>query len=233
VAREEVDMSDVARGLADVRARIDAAAKACGRDPSTVKLVAVSKTKPAEAIRAAYEAGQRAFGENYAQELDAKATELADLPDLEWHFIGHLQSNKAKLVVKAAKVIHTVDGGSLARELGKRAAAMGGEPRDVLIEVNVGGEAQKHGVDAGEIAEVMEAIAKESALRLRGLMTVPPAGGLDVARKVFDTLATLRSLHGGVARLPELSMGMSADLEAAIAAGATLVRVGSAIFGER
>jgi pyridoxal phosphate enzyme (YggS family) len=225
VARTEEKVTDIAARLAEVAERIRGAAEACGRDPRAVKLIAVSKTKPAAMIRDAYAAGQRAFGENYAQELAEKALELADLPELEWHFIGHLQSNKARLVVKAARVVHTVDGASLARELGKRAAQAGGAPREVLIEVNVGGEAQKFGVSPGEIAE--------PALVLRGLMTVPPAGGPEVARQVFETLATLRSLHGGEARLPELSMGMSGDLDEAIRAGATMVRVGSAIFGER
>jgi pyridoxal phosphate enzyme (YggS family) len=233
VARAEEAVSEIPARLHAIRERIARAAEACGRAPGDVKLVAVSKTKPAAAIREAYAAGQRAFGENYAQELDAKATELRDLPDLEWHFIGHLQSNKAKLVVASARVVHTVDTASLARELGKRAAQAGSAPRDVLIEVNVGCEAQKFGVSPGEIAEVMEAVAGEPALVLRGLMTVPPAGGPEVARRVFETLATLRTLHGGVARLPELSMGMSSDLEEAIACGATMVRVGSAIFGER
>jgi pyridoxal phosphate enzyme (YggS family) len=233
VARAEEEVSDVATRLAEVAVRIAGAADACGRDRREVKLIAVSKTKPVAMIREAYAAGQRAFGENYAQELAQKAEDLADLPDLEWHFIGHLQSNKARLVVKAARVVHTVDSASLVRELGKRAAQAGGGLRQVLIEVNVGGEAQKFGVAPGEIAEVMEAVAAESALVLRGLMTVPPAGGPEVARHVFETLATLRSLHGGAARLPELSMGMSGDLDEAIRAGATMVRVGSAIFGER
>jgi pyridoxal phosphate enzyme (YggS family) len=226
-------MTDVGERLAAALARIARAASACGREPRDVKLIAVSKTQPAAAIREAYAAGQRAFGENYAQELDTKASELADLRDLEWHFIGHLQSNKAKLVVKAARVLHTVDSPSLARAFGRRAAEVGGARRGVLIEVNVGAEPQKFGVAPGEIAEVMAVVSEEPALALMGLMTVPPAGGPDVARRVFETLATLRSLHGGTAQLPELSMGMSGDLEEAIACGATMVRVGSAIFGER
>ena len=226
-------MSDLAARLAEVKERIARAAEACGRQASDVKLIAVSKTKPASAIREAYAAGQRAFGENYAQELAAKAEELADLGDLEWHFIGHLQSNKAKLIVKAAHVVHTVDGASLAREIAKRALALGTVPCTVLIEVNVGGEAQKFGVSPGELEEVIRAVVALPGLALRGLMTVPPDGGREVARGVFETLATLRTLHGGKARLPELSMGMSAVLEEAIACGATMVRVGTAIFGGR
>jgi pyridoxal phosphate enzyme (YggS family) len=223
----------IAEALGAVRRRIDEAARAAGRDPATVKLVAVSKTKSAEAIREAYAAGQRAFGENYAQELESKAKLLADLVDIEWHFIGHLQSNKAKLIAEAASVMHTVDSAMLARVLGRRVTTEERAPLPVLIEVNVSGEPQKHGTRASEISEVMEAIAAEPGLTLRGLMTVPPAGDLELAKKAFETLASLRALHGGVASLPELSMGMSSDLEVAVACGATLVRVGSAIFGAR
>jgi pyridoxal phosphate enzyme (YggS family) len=233
VAREGAAMT-IAGNLAAVRVRLDAAARAAGRDPASVRLVAVSKTKPAEAIREAYASGQRAFGENYAQELAGKAEALADLADIEWHFIGHLQTNKAKLVVRSAHVVHTVDTTHLARELGKRVSVLGrANPMPVLIEVNVGGEAQKHGVAPGDLAEVMQAVRAEPSLALRGLMTMPPAGDLVVARRVFETLASLRNLHGGPNALPELSMGMSDDLEAAVAAGATLVRVGSAVFGAR
>jgi pyridoxal phosphate enzyme (YggS family) len=223
----------IATRLEDVRRRITRVAEAAGRDATQVKLVAVSKTKAPEAIREAYAAGQRAFGENYAQELTAKAEALTDLPDLEWHFIGYLQTNKAKVAAKYASVVHTVDSAALARELGKRAAKERSAPLRVLIEVNVGGEVQKAGATPGEIEEVMTAIRAQPALALRGLMTVPPAGGVAGARRVFDTLATLRNLHGGVAALPELSMGMSDDLEAAVACGATFVRVGTAIFGAR
>lgn len=225
-------MSEVAASLASVKARIARAAAACGRAPESVKLVAVSKKKPPEAIREAYAAGQRAFGENYPQELDAKAEALRDLEGIEWHFIGHLQSNKAKLVARAAHVVHTVDGVAIARELARRAATAG-RVLPALIEVNISGEAQKHGVAPSEIAEVMEAVRREPALVLTGLMTMPPVGDEEVARKVFETLVSLRNLHGGAAVLPELSMGMSSDLEAAIASGATLVRVGTAIFGSR
>jgi pyridoxal phosphate enzyme (YggS family) len=223
----------VAARLEEVRRRIARAAEAAGRDATQVKLVAVSKTKAPEAIREAYSAGQRAFGENYAQELVAKAEALTDLPDLEWHFIGHLQTNKAKVAARYAGVVHTVDSAALARELGRRAAKERATPLWVLIEVNVGGEVQKAGATPGEIEEVMAAIRAQPALALRGLMTVPPAGTVAGARRVFDTLTTLRNLHGGVSALPDLSMGMSDDLEAAVECGATLVRVGTAIFGAR
>ncbi|MBX3259838.1 MAG: YggS family pyridoxal phosphate-dependent enzyme [Labilithrix sp.] len=225
-------MSTIAGALAEVRARIDRAAAAAARDPKTIRLVAVSKTKPAAAVREAYEAGQRDFGENYAQELVEKAEALADLPDLRWHFIGHLQSNKARLVAPIARLIHTVDSPSLARELGKRAAKAGRSPLAVLVEVNVGGEAQKHGARPDELAELLDAVDAEPDLTLTGLMTMPPHD-LDAARRAFEELGALRERSGGAARLPELSMGMSDDLEIAVACGATLVRVGSAIFGAR
>jgi pyridoxal phosphate enzyme (YggS family) len=225
------EVSAIAEALAETRARIARAASECGRDPTSVKLVAVSKTKPEASIREAYAAGQRAFGENYAQELEAKAAALSDLQDLEWHFIGHLQSNKAKVVARAAHVVHALDGAAVARELGKRAGSLGREIQ-VLIEVNVSGEAQKHGARASEIEDVMAAVRAAPNLRLRGLMTMPPLD-LDLAKKAFDTLLSLRNLHGGALVLPELSMGMSGDLEVAIASGATMVRVGTAIFGSR
>jgi pyridoxal phosphate enzyme (YggS family) len=227
-------MSAVAAALADARARIERAARACGRDPAAVRLIAVSKTKPPEVIREAYAAGQRAFGESYAQELAQKAEALADLAGLQWHFIGHLQTNKAKVVARVAHWVHSVDSAAVARELGKRAARdRPGLALPVLVEVNVGGEAQKAGASPADLAEVLAAVRAQPALAVRGLMTIPPAGDRAAARRVFGALATLRNLHGGAAQLPELSMGMSGDLEEAVEQGATLVRVGTAIFGER
>jgi PLP dependent protein len=228
-----VSDGEIATRLAAVHARIEAAAHACGRSPADIALVAVSKKKPPEAIREAYAAGQRAFGENYAQELADKAVALADLTEVRWHFIGHLQSNKAKVVAKYAHVMHAVDNVSLVRELAKRTTSEGRGPLDVLVEVKLSHEPTKHGVRPEEMEEVLAAIEKESALRLRGLMTMPPPDDLALARTAFSTLVSLANLHGGVARLPELSMGMTADLEVAIACGATMVRVGTAIFGDR
>ena len=223
----------IAESLEGVRARVADAAKACGRDPASVALVAVSKTKPPELIREAYAAGQRAFGESYAQELDDKAKALADLPDIAWHFIGHLQSNKAKVVARIASVVHTVHSRDLAAELGRRAATAGRAPLSVLVEVKLSEEATKHGVAPTELGALLDAIEKDERLRLRGLMTMPPPDELAVAKRVFDELAALRARHGGAARLPELSMGMTHDLEVAVTSGATLVRVGTAIFGDR
>lgn len=223
----------IASSLESVRSRIEAAAKAAGRDPSSVKLVAVSKTKTPEAIREAYAAGQRAFGESYAQELDEKATALGDLKDIEWHFIGHLQSNKAKLVARVAHLVHAVHSRDLATELGKRAASAGRAPLSVLVEVKLSEEATKHGVSPADLAPLLDAIERDERLRLRGLMTMPPLDDSGVAKRVFDELAALRARHGGPSRLPELSMGMTHDFQIAIACGATIVRVGTAIFGER
>ena len=225
-------MTAIAEALAQVHARIERAAAAASREPQSVRLVAVSKTKPSEAIREAYAAGQRDFGENYAQELAEKAEQLTDLPDIRWHFIGHLQSNKAKLVAPVAHLVHTVDSPSLARELAKRTEKLGRERLRVLVEVNVGGEAQKHGVRPDDLPKLLDAVDAESRLLLQGLMTIPPHD-LDEARRAFEGLASLRDRHGGAARLPELSMGMTDDLEVAVACGATLVRVGTAIFGAR
>lgn len=236
-------MAGVAERLAAVHARIEDAARRAGRDPASIRLVAVSKTQPADEIRKAHAAGVRDFGENYVQELAQKAEALTDLEGLRWHFIGHLQRNKAKHVARLASVVHTVDSVRLAEELGKRAAegplaiAQDGTtpgPLRVMVEVNVGGELQKSGCSPAELGAILEALDRQPALSCVGLMTVPPhtedpAG----ARPYFDELVRLRDAHGGAARLPELSMGMTHDLEHAIAAGATWVRVGTAIFGER
>jgi pyridoxal phosphate enzyme (YggS family) len=230
---EEGSLEAVAARLEDVRRQIREAATRAGRPQDAVRLVAVSKTKPPEAIRAAYAAGQRAFGENYAQELAAKAAALRDLPDLEWHFIGRLQRNKAKQVVQVARMVHTVDRADLAAELGKRASALGVKA-SVLVEVNVSGEASKGGCPPEELGAVLAAIRAEPSLVAAGLMTIPPAiDDPEGARPFFAALRALRDRHGGEAMLPELSMGMTHDFAVAIQVGATLVRVGTAIFGAR
>lgn len=225
-------MPGIGERLAEVKQRIARAAEAASRDPAQIRLVAVSKTKPASAIREAYEAGQRDFGENYAQELAQKADELADLIEIRWHFIGHLQSNKARVIAPIAHLVHTVDSPALAKELDKRAAKVRDEPLPVLVEVNVGGEPQKHGATPAELGSVIDSVREAKMLKLRGLMTMPPHD-LEGARRAFEALASLQSIHGGKASLPELSMGMSDDLEVAIACGSTMVRVGTAIFGSR
>lgn len=221
----------IAERLAEIHARIEHAAVAALRDPKSIKLIAVSKTFPIEKIQEAYDAGQRAFGESYAQELATKALALAHLTDIEWHFIGHLQSNKAKIIAAHAHMMHTVDSASLARELARRVSVLE-KTLPVLIEVNVANEPQKHGVSAIELADVIAAIQKETSLSLRGVMTIPP-DEIAAAKTTFETLVSLRNLHGGEKILPELSMGMSSDLEIAVAASSTMVRVGTAIFGDR
>jgi pyridoxal phosphate enzyme (YggS family) len=222
----------VTEQLLEVRRRIERAAREASRDPSSVALLAVSKGHPAARLREAYAAGQRLFGENYAQELLAKARELADLEDLGFHFIGHLQRNKVKDVVRAARVIETVDRIELATEIDKRSTSS----IDVLLEVNVGGEAQKAGCAPDAVAGLLRAVSALSNLRVIGLMTIPPADDdPEASRPHFARLRTLAAelRAGGLDPGPHLSMGMSHDFEIAIAEGATLVRVGTAIFGTR
>jgi pyridoxal phosphate enzyme (YggS family) len=209
-------VSGIAGRLAELRAGI----------PAGVTLVAVSKTQPPEAIRAAYAAGQRHFGENYAQEWRAKADALADLPDLVWHFVGSLQTNKVKVLAGRAAWVHTVDREELAREIAKRYAAKGAVAR-VLLEVNVAREPQKAGCDPDDAMRLAAVVRALPGVELRGLMCIPPAEG--DPRPWFRAL---RGLAAGLA-LPDLSMGMSGDWRAAIEEGATLVRVGTAIFGAR
>lgn len=230
---EEPSGSEIAARLAELRQRVDEAAARAGRAPGSVRILAVSKTKPPEAIRAAYAAGQREFGENYAQELAQKAEALRDLEDIRWHFIGRLQRNKAKQVVQWARSVHTVDRAELAAELGKRASAVGAVVQ-VLVEVNVSGEASKGGCAPDALGPVLAAVAAEPGLRAVGLMTIPPeTEDPEGARPFFAALRALRDRHGGAAALPELSMGMTHDFPVAIAEGATVVRVGTAIFGAR
>ena len=227
-------MGTVAECLARVKERIATAERAAGRPRGSVRLLAVSKRHPAAAIRDAYACGQREFGENYAQELASKAAELADLPNLALHMIGNLQRNKAKLIAPVAACVQTVDSGRLAETLAQRVAVLERAPLLVLIEVNVGGEGQKSGCAPDDVASLVDVVERLPSITLRGLMTIPPQCEDPAAmRPYFDQLAELRERHGGERALPELSMGMSADLEYAIAAGATMVRVGTAIFGQR
>jgi pyridoxal phosphate enzyme (YggS family) len=216
-------MSSLAERLQAVRARIDAAARRAGREPNSIELVAVSKTRPASDIREAIAAGQQAFGENYAQELRDKARELSGL---KWHYIGPLQRNKVKYVVGTAVLIHAVESLDIAQEIDKRAKA----PQDILIEVNVAREPQKHGVAPEALGDLLAALRRLPNLRVRGLMTMAPLDdNPEASRPHFRALRELAAQHG----LPELSMGMTQDLEVAVEEGATLVRVGTAIFGER
>lgn len=222
----------IAGNLAAVRDRIGQACARAGRDVASVQLIAVSKTRPIDDVRAALDAGQRAFGENYAQELDQKASALGTvLP--EWHFLGALQTNKVKLVVGRAALVHTVDRVSLVRELARRAAALGLVQR-VLLEVNLGAEEQKGGCAVEALPTLLGVVAAEPSLACTGLMCIPPSAG--DPREHFVVLRALRERLrecGTLAAGAELSMGMSADFEVAIEEGATIVRVGTAIFGAR
>jgi len=213
----------IAENLAQVRDRIRAACDRARRDPDSVKLVAVSKGHPIDPVLVAFAAGQQVFGENYAQELHAKADAL---PEAEWHFIGALQTNKVKMVVGHAAVVHTCDRVALARELSKRAFARNITQR-VLIEVNVGREPQKGGALPEQVEGLLAEAKELDALACEGLMCIPPAD--HDPRPHFRALRELRDRLG----LRELSMGMTADFEIAIEEGATIVRVGTAIFGER
>lgn len=223
-------MTTIAERLTEIHERIDRAARRAARAREDVQLIAVSKTQPASAIREAFAAGQRLFGENYAQELVRKAAELADV-DVVWHFIGALQRNKAKDVLPVARMIHTVDRTSLIDTLDARASAR----IDVLVEVNVSSEPQKSGVEPAALVALAAHAAATKHVRVAGLMSVPEATeDPESVRPSFAKLRTLRDdlvtrgLSGGA-----LSMGMSHDFEIAIEEGATIVRVGTAIFGQR
>ncbi len=227
-------MTDLEQNLRAVRERIDAAARAAGRDPATVALLAVSKTWPASDVRALAALGQSDFGENRAQELVGKAAELADLP-VRWHFVGQLQRNKAAAVARLGAVVHSVDRVSLAQALG-RAGEAAGQPVEVFLQVDLGGPegelGARGGADPAEVPALADAVAELPGVRLRGLMAVAPRSaepGPAFAR-LAELAGRVRDRHPDAA---ELSAGMSGDLEEAVAAGATIVRVGTALFGRR
>ena len=228
--------TDIARNLAEVRGRIDDAARRAGRSPTEIKLVAVSKTFPADAVRAAAAAGQRSFGENRVQEGLQKIDAIPDL-DLEWHLLGHLQSNKAQRAAAAFSWVESLDSIDLLRKLD--AGATAAQRRlNVLIQVDLAHEATKFGVREADVRSLVDAALDASSIALRGLMIVPPIP--DVAEDSRVWFRRLRELRDALvaegrppAALAELSMGMSQDFEVAVEEGATLVRVGTAIFGAR
>lgn len=226
-------MSHIQNQLAEIKERINAAAASVGRFPDEVTLVAVSKTFPVENIMTAYQAGQRVFGENRISELIEKVPALPD--DIQWHMIGHLQSNKAAKAVELTSCIHSVDSVKLINRLDRLAGENDVAPR-ILLEINISGEASKHGAPGSGAASLAEAAAACDNIKTVGLMTMAPYGAPEAElRQVFGGLRELRDrLEASTGMtLPELSMGMSGDFEAAIKEGATLVRVGSAIFGKR
>jgi hypothetical protein len=231
-----IDVEGLRTRLADVRARIARAAGRAGRDPASIRLVAISKTFSADYVRAAAGAGQVDFGENKVQEALQKMDETAGLP-IRWHLVGHLQSNKARKAGARFDVVQSVDDAGLLRTLDE-AAASAGRQMQVLVQVDLAGEATKHGAREEEILPIFEAAAACRAARIAGLMIIPPAvEDPEAARPYFRALKEVRErlLARGVdaLRLNELSMGMSHDFEVAVEEGATLVRIGTAIFGNR
>ena len=226
-------MNSIEGALARVRERIASACARAGRDPATVRLVAVSKTVAADRVREALRAGQVHFGENRVQEALAKIPEVGS--GAHWHLVGHLQRNKARQAVGAFELIHSIDSLDLAREVDRRAAAAG-ITQAVLVQVNLGEEPTKHGAGEVEAAALCEGVRALTHLELRGLMSIPPPQeDPEASRPWFATLRALRDAAAAriAMALPELSMGMTDDFEVAIEEGATLVRVGRAIFGER
>ncbi len=229
-------MNDIAHNLAQVRDKISAAAAACGRASEEVTLLAVSKTKPASAIAEAIDAGQRAFGENYVQEGVEKIRHFRETgaADLQWHFIGPLQSNKSRLVAEHFDWCHTVDRLRIATRLSEQRPE-GMAPLNVLIQINISDENSKSGIALSELEALAEAVAALPGLTLRGLMAIPaPETDYDrqfaVARQMAVAFGTLKA---GYPTVDTLSLGMTDDMDAAIAAGSTMVRIGTAIFGAR
>jgi len=226
-------MTPIRDRLEAVRTRIHELAERHGRDPAGITLLAVSKTQPVEALREALACGQLAFGENYAQELVDKAAQLAQ-SDLQWHFIGPLQANKTRQIAGIARWVHSIDREKIARRLGEQRPDTLG-PLQVCLQVNLDAEASKSGVTPQALPALAEAVAMQQGLDLRGLMAIPaPGKDFNQQRQAFARLRELKdSLIAQGYPLDTLSMGMSADMEAAIAEGATILRVGTAIFGER
>jgi len=226
-------MNTIAANLQGVISRIERSARAAGRDPRDIVLVAVTKTFGPDAIRAAHAAGQRVFGESYVQEALEKIPRLADL-EIVWHFIGPIQSNKTRSIAESFAWVHSVDRLKIAERLSaQRPAAL--PPLQVCIEVNVSGEATKSGVAPDEVRAMATTVSRLPRITLRGLMAIPePTADATLQRRRFESLRELRdTLNRDGFALDTLSMGMSSDFEAAIAAGSTMVRVGTAIFGPR
>ena len=228
-------MASIRDNLLMVLDRMDQAAKRAGRDPEEIKLVTVSKTVEPARIREAIEAGVTILGENYVQEARRKIEEIGH--GIQWHMIGHLQTNKAKYAVSLFDYVHSIDGISLAREIDRRAAQKGRRVR-ALVEVNLSGETSKFGIDPEDVMELIQHVASLKHISIEGLMTMPPY--FDDPERARPYFVGLRELGDRVRRekieglrMDELSMGMSGDFEAAIEEGATMIRVGTAIFGER
>ena len=226
-------MSSIAQSLEKIRNRVTLLERRYQRPPDGVRILAVSKTKPPQAVRAAAEIGQREFGENHVQDALTKLDALADL-DLVWHFIGPIQSNKTRIVATRFDWVHSIDRAKIAQRLNEQRPE-DLPPLEVCIQVNVSGEGSKSGVDPGEVYELADAVSDLPRLKLRGLMTLPrPCDDLDAQRRPFAELRrVLEELNTRGFALDTLSMGMTNDMEAAIAEGATIIRIGTAIFGAR
>jgi len=230
-------MSSIQQNIEHITSQIRYDEQKCGRTPESVQLLAVSKTKPVEAILEAYQAGQTAFGENYVQEGVSKVQHFAEhYPDnrIEWHFIGPIQSNKSRLVAEHFDWVHTIDRTKIAQRLNdQRPSEL--KPLQVLIQVNTSGEASKSGVTEAEVFELAELISRLPNLTLRGLMSIPAnVSDYESQLREFQKLATLKqTLEAQFPEIDTLSMGMSGDMTAAIEAGSTMVRIGTAIFGAR
>lgn len=228
--------NSVKSNLTTVRNRINKAAEAAGRNPASIKLVAVSKKKPAEAVIEAFEAGATIFGENYIQEAIDKA-EFINNTDISWHFIGHLQSNKAKFAVKIFDLIHSVDSFKLAKELDKQARKID-KIQDILVQINISMEETKSGISEGEAEDLVQNISQLENISVKGLMTMPPYyNEPELVKPYFESLnkisKKIASLKLPNISMDDLSMGMTGDFEPAIAEGSTFVRIGTAIFGSR
>jgi pyridoxal phosphate enzyme (YggS family) len=229
-------MQSIKDRLEKIKERIEKTAMDCGRNPDSIRLIAVSKTVSAAIVKDAIGAGAMILGENYVQEAREKIRTLSDF-DISWHFIGHLQSNKAKYAVKLFDLIHSVDSIKLARELNKQ-AQKSGKIQKILIQINISQEKTKSGIPVDDTADIIQAISEFENIKIKGLMTMPPFFNQpDRVRPFFAALRELRDQLADRAipkvSLEELSMGMTGDFEVAIAEGATMVRVGTAIFGER
>ncbi|MDW2114019.1 YggS family pyridoxal phosphate-dependent enzyme [Vibrio sp. 1731] len=230
-------MSSIQQNIEHITSQIRYDEQKCGRTPESVQLLTVSKTKPVEAILEAYQAGQTAFGENYVQEGVSKVQHFAEhYPDnrIEWHFIGPIQSNKSRLVAEHFDWVHTIDRTKIAQRLNdQRPSEL--KPLQVLIQVNTSGEASKSGVTEAEVFELAELISRLPNLTLRGLMSIPAnVSDYESQLREFQKLATLKqTLEAQFPEIDTLSMGMSGDMTAAIEAGSTMVRIGTAIFGAR
>ncbi|NLS12881.1 YggS family pyridoxal phosphate-dependent enzyme [Vibrio sp. SM6] len=230
-------MSSIQQNIQQITSQIESCEQKWGRARHSVQLLAVSKTKPVDAILAAIEAGQRRFGENYVQEGVEKTRFFSEHHQdiaLEWHFIGPIQSNKSRLVAEHFDWVHTVDRDKIAQRLNDQRPPEKG-PLQVLIQVNTSGESSKSGIDEADVLTLAQLISTLPNLTLRGLMSIPEnVASYDVQRKAFEQLATLqRQLAQHYPDIDTLSMGMSGDMSAAIEAGSTMVRIGTAIFGER